>query len=87
MRGEINQRELEVFASRSELNPGNTSLLFELGLRLKRAGKYSEAIQSFQAAREDVRRKASVHLELGECFQKIEQYKLALSHYEEESAR
>lgn len=82
MQVEINQRELEVFASRSEQNPGNTTLLFEFGLRLKRAGKYSEAIQSFQAARDDVRRKALVHLELGECFQKIEQYRLAMKEYE-----
>ena len=38
---------------------------------------------AFQAARSDPKRRALVLLELGECFQKIEQYKLALSHYEQ----
>ena len=53
-----------------------------MGLRLKRAGKPKQAITALQAARSEPRRKALVLLELGECFQKIEQYKLALSHYE-----
>ena len=34
-------------------------------------------------ARGDTKRRPLVLLELGECFQKIEQYKLALSHYEQ----
>ena len=52
-------------------------------MRLKRAGKTKQAITALQAARSDPKRKALVLLELGECFQKIEQYKLALSHYEQ----
>jgi tetratricopeptide (TPR) repeat protein len=55
---------------------------YELGLRLKRAGQYKEAVECFQKAREDAKRKSTVYLELGECFQHIQQYKLAMSNYE-----
>jgi tetratricopeptide (TPR) repeat protein len=78
-----NQVELEVFATRVDREPNNGRLQFELGMRLKKAGKIKQAITSFQAARSDPKRKALVLVELGECFQKIEQYKLALSHYEQ----
>jgi len=83
-----NQRELEIYSVRADRDPGNTRLKFELGLRLKRAGKIKEAITTLQAARSDPKRKSLAQLELGECFQKIEQYKLALASYEqaEESA-
>ena len=40
-------------------------LQYELGLRCKRAGKFKEAIQAFQAARDDARHKALVQLHLG----------------------
>lgn len=78
-----NQVELEVFAARADRDPNNPRFQFELGLRLKRAGKPKQAITALQAARGDAKRLAVVLLELGECFQKIEQYKLALSHYEQ----
>ncbi len=82
-RTHANQVELEVYATRVDREPNNPRLQFELGLRLKKAGKSKEAITAFQAARSDPKRKALVLVELGECFQKIEQYKLALSHYEQ----
>lgn len=78
-----NQVELEVFAARVDRDPQNPRLQFELGQRLKRAGKTKQAITALQAARSEPKRKALVLLELGECFQKIEQYKLALAHYEQ----
>jgi tetratricopeptide (TPR) repeat protein len=82
-RAQANQVELEIYAARADRDPHNVRLQFELAMRLKRAGKMREAITAFQAARGDAKRKALVLLELGECFQKIEQYKLALSHYEQ----
>lgn len=78
-----NQVELEVYAARADRDKNNLRVQFELGMRLKTAGKYREAISAFQAARGEPKRKALVLIELGECFQKIEQYKLALSHYEQ----
>jgi tetratricopeptide (TPR) repeat protein len=75
--------ELEVYAARADRDPNNPRLQFEVGMRLKKAGKPKQAITALQAARGDSKRKALVLLELGECFQKIEQYKLALAHYEQ----
>jgi tetratricopeptide (TPR) repeat protein len=82
MAAQANQAELEVYAARAARNPGNSLLQYELGLRCMRAGKFKEAIQAFQAARAEVRRKADVELHLGESFQHIRQFKLALSSYE-----
>lgn len=79
---QANHVELEVYAARSARDPGNTMLLFEMGLRAKRAGKFKEAISSFQAARDDVRHRAQLQVHLGESFQHIRQFKLALASYE-----
>lgn len=82
MAAQANQAELEVYAARATRNPGNLLLQYELGMRCKRAGKFREAIQAFQAARDDIRHKALVQLHLGESFQHIRQFKLALASYE-----
>lgn len=83
LKGQANQVELEIYAARAQREPSNARLQYEVGLRLKRAGKIKDAIPALQAARADSKRKPVILLELGECFQKIEQYKLALSNYEE----
>ncbi len=83
MRNHANQVELEVYAARSDRDPKNAMLKLELGVRLKRAGKFKEAIPALQAARPLESRRAQILLDLGECFHRIEQYKLALSNYEE----
>jgi tetratricopeptide (TPR) repeat protein len=82
MRAEQNHREIQVFAARVERSPGNAGLKYELGVRLKRAGKFKEAIQSLQGARGDNRHKGAVHVELGDCFHHVDQDKLALSNYQ-----
>jgi tetratricopeptide (TPR) repeat protein len=82
MTAQANQAELEVYAARAARTPGNLLLQYELGLRCKRAGKFKEAIRAFQAARDDARHKAMVQLHLGESFQHIRQFRLALSSYE-----
>jgi tetratricopeptide (TPR) repeat protein len=82
MAAQANQAELEVYAARAARSPGNTLLQFELGLRCKKAGKFREAIQAFQAARGDAKRKSQVEIHLGESFQHIRQFRLALSSYE-----
>ncbi len=82
MKAEFNSVEAEVYAKRSERYPNNPGLRFELGLRLKRASQYGEAIKCFQDALGDAKRKAQTHMELGECFQQIKQYKLAMTNYE-----
>lgn len=82
MKVELNSTETEIYRSRSDRYPTNVGLKFELGVRLKKAGQYGEAIKCFQAAAGDAKRKATVHMELGECFQYIKQYKLAMDNYE-----
>jgi tetratricopeptide (TPR) repeat protein len=82
MRQELNRLETEVFRSRSERYPTVMTWKVELGMRLKRAGNYPEAIKVFQQATGDPRRRGVVHLELGECFQQIKQYKLAMTNYQ-----
>jgi tetratricopeptide (TPR) repeat protein len=79
---QANQVEMEIYAARAAREPGNLMLQFELGLRSKRAGNFREAIRAFQAARDDSRQLATVQLHLGESFQHIRQFKLALSSYE-----
>jgi len=83
LKAQANQVELEIYAARSQREPNNTRLQYELGLRLRRAGKINDAITAFQAARADTRRKPVVLVEIGECFQRIEQFKLSLTNYEQ----
>ncbi len=83
MRQELNRREIEIFRTRAERYPAISTWKYELGTRLKRAQNYSEAIKVFQDARNDPKRRGQVLLELGECFQQIKQYKLAMDHYKQ----
>ena len=82
MKAELNSQEMEIYRVRAERYPTNLGLRFELGLRLKRAGQYNDAIKCYQEALGDAKRKAQTHMELGECFQQIKQYKLAMTNYE-----
>jgi tetratricopeptide (TPR) repeat protein len=82
MLDQAQQSELEIFAARAARNPTDASIQFEFAMRAKRVGKHREAIKAFQIARNDRRRQAESQLLLGECFQHIEQYKLAMTSYE-----
>src|SRR5690606_23100340 len=48
LRARANQIELETYAAKSEREPHNLRLKYELALRLKRAGKAKEAIPLLQ---------------------------------------
>jgi tetratricopeptide (TPR) repeat protein len=76
------KQEIEVFATRCERYPENLTWKFELAMRLKVAGNHAEAIRQFQESMKDTRRRGAVSLELGECFQKIKQYQLAMQNYQ-----
>ena len=78
---QLNQ-EIEVFAARAIRYPENITWKYELAMRLKAAGNHAEAIRHFQEVLQDVRRRGAVALELGECFQKIRQYPLAMRNYQ-----
>jgi tetratricopeptide (TPR) repeat protein len=81
LRQKLNLKELEVYKNRVERYPNNLAFKYDLGLRYQLAGEYNEAIQQFQLARNDPRRKGLCMLALGQCFQQIKQYRLAMSHY------
>lgn len=76
-------KDVELFQHRAERFPSNLAIHFDLGLRYKAAGQFSEAIAEFQQARNDSRRRGLCLLELGECFQHIKQYRLAMDNYEQ----
>lgn len=82
-RGELLQRELEIYAARAERYPTNLGFKYEVGTRLKKTGKPREAIPYLQQALGDNRRKGEVLLLLGECFQSLKplQAKLAMNNY------
>lgn len=73
--------EVEVYSARCARYPENLTWRYELAMRLKAAGNHAEAIKHFQDVLQDARRKGAVSLELGECFQKIKQYQLAMRNY------
>jgi tetratricopeptide (TPR) repeat protein len=79
---EANLAEVEVFGARAERTPGDPRVQYEFGVRLKRVGNYREAVKPFQAARTDKKRTAEAELHLGECFQHIQQHRLAMRSYE-----
>lgn len=76
------RQEIDIYGARCSRYPENLTWKYELALRLKSAGKFPEAIRYFQEALKDVRRKGVISLELGECFQSIKQYPLAMQNYE-----
>jgi len=80
---EVNRVEAEVYAARCERSPNNETLQYELGVRLRKGGNYSEAIKHLQQARGEGRRQGAVFLELGICFQKVERHRLAMANFEQ----
>ena len=76
------KQEIDIYAARVERYPDNTTWKYELAIRLKAADSPAEAIKFFQQVQLDSRRRGAVALELGECFQKIKQYPLAMRNYQ-----
>lgn len=81
LRAERDRWEIEVFTTRCQREPANLALRFELGLRLKRAGKLRTACQEFQEALASPAQKAGAALELGECLAQFFEYPEALKYY------
>ena len=76
------RQEIDVYSARCARYPENVIWKYELAMRLKAANNHAEAIRHFQEVVQDARRKGAVSLELGECFQKIRQYQLAMRSYQ-----
>jgi tetratricopeptide (TPR) repeat protein len=81
LRDDLNRLELDVFDRRAQRYPADLDLKFQLGLRLKQAGKYREAIACLEQVRKQPGAEASAQLEIGECLQRQKKYEQALKHY------
>jgi len=75
------EKELTVYQQRCERYPNNLGFHYDLGLRYQLNKQYKEAIKEFQIAQNDPRRKGVCMLALGQCFQRIKQNRLAMTHY------
>ena len=80
-RAKLALKETEHYEHLVERYPSNSSYHLKLGQRYQQLGKWNEAIQQFQQARNDPKYHGICQLELGKCFQQIKQYKLASDHY------
>jgi len=80
---ELNRREIDFYATRSRRYPQEPQLKMELGLRLKRAGIYAEAIAAFVDLLDDDIHGCAASVETGECWQSLRQYDRALRCYRE----
>ena len=83
LREEFNAKDVEVRKGRCERYPSNLNYRYDLAVRYQAIGMYNEAIAEFQKARNDPKRAGLCMLALGQCFQQIKQYRLAMSHYEQ----
>ena len=79
---QYNEKEVEVYQNRVERYPNRLEYRYELGFRYMKVKRFDDAIRELQAAKNDPRRKGACMLALGQCFQNIKQYPLAMSHYE-----
>ncbi len=80
---EYDQKCLELARFRVESEPGSIGNHFELATLLYKTGAYKEAISEYQLAKTDSLRTGEALLALGQCFQQIKQYKLAMLHFQE----
>jgi len=83
LRGQYQVKDLEFCRNRVGRYPNNLLFRYDLGERYKLNGMYNEAIAEYQVSRNDPRRKGLSLLSLGQCFQKIKQYRLSMSHFED----
>ena len=83
LRQEFNAKDIEVRKERCERYPNNLNYRYDLAVRYQAIGMHNEAIAEFQKARGDAKRVGLCMLALGQCFQHIKQYRLAMSHYEQ----
>ena len=83
MRLKLAAKELEVYQARVDAYPSNFLFKFDLAVRYRMLGRYNEAITEFDWPQKDPRVKGRSLLELGQCFQHIKQYNLAMRHFEQ----
>lgn len=73
--------ETDIFVERCKREPHNFAMRYQLGLRLKQAGKVREAVQRFEEAFADADQKCFAALELGKCRQQFQEFPEAFRFY------
>lgn len=73
--------ELEIARIRCDRYPEDKALRFELGLRLKRAGRFRQALEPLQAGLDVPEHRPEASLEIGEILQRYKQFPKALQCY------
>jgi tetratricopeptide (TPR) repeat protein len=81
LRENLNRVELEMFGHRAQRYPAEAHWKLELGIRLKRAGNFSEAIKRLAEIGSESDLAAAATLEMGESWQHLRQYPRALQAY------
>lgn len=79
---QVFQDDLDICRRRVERFPNNLTFKYDLAVRYQLLGHYKEAITEYQQAVNDPKRKGLCMLALGQCFQAIKQFNLAMRHYE-----
>ncbi|GHT46220.1 hypothetical protein FACS189454_07010 [Planctomycetales bacterium] len=82
-RTEYEVKKRELIEHQIQTNPNHAGHRFEYGLLLLKDGKVKEAISEFQTAKVEETIQGDCLFALGQCFQTIKQYKLAMTHYKE----
>lgn len=80
---EIQSRELEIARARADRSPNDMGLRLELGQKLLRLDLVDQAITELQTARRDEKFKGKACLNLGLCFKKRSNWRLAQRNFEE----
>jgi tetratricopeptide (TPR) repeat protein len=80
---DFDQKNIELARHRIKYHPAHAGYHFEYAELLQKTGEIKEAIAEFQLAKADVTRKGDCLFTLGQCFEHIKQYKLAMTHYQE----
>ncbi|MDR2643640.1 MAG: tetratricopeptide repeat protein [Planctomycetaceae bacterium] len=83
LKAEFDKKNIELVQHRIKCHPNHAGYHFDYGLLLQKQGEFRDAIAEFQHAKADSSRKGECLLAIGQCFQQIKQYKLAMEHYQE----
>ena len=78
LKADLNRLELDIYQQRSQRFPENLRFQYELGVRLRRAGNFLQAVKVFDVARKDAHCQVAATLEMGECWQQLKQYAKAM---------
>jgi tetratricopeptide (TPR) repeat protein len=78
---ERDRLEVEIFTQRTQRDPDNLGLKYQLGIRLKRAGKVHQARRALEESLADAQQRAAAAFELGECARADGQIADALRYY------